>query len=185
GADFLGGWASQVYYNRQFGQFRQGRQEIRGRLVHAESRLSITAAAADQWLPLRPGSEPQFLAAVGHLLLQNGLARTREKLPLRVARAFESVDIPALLAVCGLEEKQVREVVQQFGTSEAPLVLAGSSVLQSNALDAIVASHYVNLMLGNVGKPGGMLPPADAAIPRTEDHRAVEALADARVVLID
>jgi anaerobic selenocysteine-containing dehydrogenase len=185
GADFLGGWASQVYYSRQFGHLRQGRGEIRGRLVHAESRLSITAAAADQWLPLRPGSEPQFLAAVGHLLLRNGLARTRERLPARVAQAFESADFPELIAVCGLEEKQVREMVRQFGESEAPLVLAGSSVLQTNALDAIVASHYVNLMLGNVGKPGGMLPPASVEIPRVEDHRAAEALADARVVLID
>jgi hypothetical protein len=54
GADFLGGWASPVYYNRQYGDFRQGRPAVRGRLVHAESRLSLTAAAADQWLPLRP-----------------------------------------------------------------------------------------------------------------------------------
>src|SRR5579863_2735804 len=43
GADFLGGWASPVYYARQFGEFRQGRRQIRGRLVHAESRLSVTA----------------------------------------------------------------------------------------------------------------------------------------------
>jgi len=56
GADFLGGWASPVYYSRQFGAFRQGRPEVRGYLVQAESRLSITAAAADRWLPLRPGS---------------------------------------------------------------------------------------------------------------------------------
>jgi anaerobic selenocysteine-containing dehydrogenase len=68
GADFLGGWASPVYYARQFGHFRQGRRDVRGRLVQAESRLSITAAAADKWLPLRPGSEPQFLAAVARLI---------------------------------------------------------------------------------------------------------------------
>src|SRR5207245_2549252 len=51
GADFLGGWASPVYYTRQFGNFRQGRADVRGHLTQAESRLSITAAAADQWLP--------------------------------------------------------------------------------------------------------------------------------------
>ncbi len=44
-------------------------------LVQAESRLSITACAADRWLPLRPGSEPQFLAAVGRILLDRKLAR--------------------------------------------------------------------------------------------------------------
>src|SRR5262249_14283957 len=60
GADFLGGWASPVYYARQFGEFRQGRRSVRGHLLHAESRLSLTAAAADRWLPLRPGTEAQF-----------------------------------------------------------------------------------------------------------------------------
>ncbi len=69
GADFLGGWTSPVYYTRQYGAFRQGRNEVRGRLVQAESRLSITASAADRWLPVRPGTEPQFLAAVGRILL--------------------------------------------------------------------------------------------------------------------
>src|SRR5262249_41046712 len=37
GADFLGGWVSPVYYNRQYGAFRQGRQTVRGRLAHGES----------------------------------------------------------------------------------------------------------------------------------------------------
>src|SRR5262249_41001712 len=68
GADFLGGWVSPVYYSRQYGHFRQGRPGVRGTLVHAESRMSLTAAAADRWLPLRPGTEPLFLAAIGKLL---------------------------------------------------------------------------------------------------------------------
>jgi anaerobic selenocysteine-containing dehydrogenase len=185
GADFLGGWASPVYYARQFGNFRQGRGEVRGHLAQAESRLSITAAAADQWLPLRPGSEPQFLAAVGRILLDAKLARNSKELPKGVAEAFQSTDLAALLASCGLEEKRVRQVVQHLGESEAPLVLAGASILHSNSLDALVASHYVNLMLGNVGKPGGMLAPAPRSIDGGENHHAADALARAQVVLID
>ena len=165
GADFLGGWASPVYYARQFGAFRQGRRNIRGQLVQAESRLSITAAAADRWLPLRPGSEPQFLAAVGRMLLDAGLARNREALPKTVAAAFQAADAAALLAMCGLEEKRVRQIVQELGESEAPLVLAGASVVHTNSLDAIAASHYINLMLGVAGKPGGILAPGAAAAP--------------------
>jgi anaerobic selenocysteine-containing dehydrogenase len=184
GADFLGGWASPVYYARQFGDFRQGRRSIRGQLVHAESRLSITAAAADRWLPLRPGSEPQFLAAVGRMLLDAGLARNREALPKLVAGTFQSADAAALLAVCGLEEKRVRPIVQELGESEAPLVIAGASMLHTNSLDAIVASHYINLMLGNVGKSGGVLAPTASATP-PQNRAVAESLARAQVVLID
>jgi len=185
GADFLGGWASPVYYARQFGHFRQGRGEVRGHLAHAESRLSITAAAADQWLPLRPGSEPQFLAAVGRILLESGLATHREQLPKAVAAAFQSADLAAMLASCGLEERRVREAVQRLGASEAPLVVAGAPVLHSNSLDAIVASHYVNLMLGNVGRKGGVLPPAAGVAAGPENRRVAQALAGAQIVLID
>jgi anaerobic selenocysteine-containing dehydrogenase len=184
GADFLGGWASPVYYARQFGTFRQGRRNIRGQLVHAESRLSITAAAADRWLPLRPGSEPLFLAAVGRMLLDLRLARNAEALPKSVAGALATVDPGALLASCGLEARRVRQIVQELGESEAPLVIAGASVVHTNSLDAIVASHYINVMLGTAGKPGGMLAPA-ATAPSHDSHDVVESLAGARVVLID
>jgi anaerobic selenocysteine-containing dehydrogenase len=180
GADFLGGWASPVYYSRQFGAFRQGRREVRGYLVQAESRLSITAAAADRWLPLRPGTEPQFLAAVGRILLDAGLARNRT-----MVQPFASADVAVLLASCGLEERRVREAVQALGESDAPLVLAGASIPQSNSLDAILLSHYLNFMLGNVGKPGGVLPSPAAAAAPFENGRAAEALARAQVVLID
>lgn len=184
-ADFLGGWASPVYYARQFGNFRQGRREIRGHLVQAESRLSLTAGAADHWLPLRPGSEPQFLVAVARILLDSKLAPHREQVPAAVLPQFQSADVGALLAATGLAEKRVREYVQELGESEAPLVIAGASVVQSNSLDALVASHYVNLMLGNVGKTGGVLPPAESTAPGTENHRAAEALSHSALVLID
>lgn len=184
GADFLGGWASPVYYARQFGNFRQGRMSVRGHLVHAESRLSITASAADRWLPLRPGSEPQFLAAVGRILLDLHLARNREQLSSQVLASFQSADAPGLLASCGLEEKRVREYVQELGESESPLVLGGASILHSNSIDAVMTSHYLNLMLGNVGKKGGVLPPAAAAQSPLENHAIIQALSRAQVVLI-
>jgi anaerobic selenocysteine-containing dehydrogenase len=177
GADFLGGWASPVYYNRQYGAFRQGRQTVRGRLAHAESRFSLTAGAADQWLPLRPGTEPQFLAAVGRLLLDLGLARDRTR-----GAAFASVDPQAMLAFCGLNERRVREWIKELGESTAPLVIAGASIVQTNSLDAIVASHHLNLMLGNVGKPGGVLPPTAAQAP--EQRTVPDALQRAGAVLI-
>jgi anaerobic selenocysteine-containing dehydrogenase len=184
GADFLGGWASPVYYARQFGEFRQGRRQIRGQLVQAESRLSVTAAAADRWLPLRPGTEPQFLAAVGSLLLDGRLARNAAALPKPVARAFQEADPARLLAACGLDEKRVRQIVQELGESEAPLVLAGASIPQTNSVDAMVASHYINLMLGSVGKPGGVLAPAATEQP-LGNRAIVQALSHARVVFID
>ena len=105
--------------------FRQGRPAVRGRLVQAESRLSLTASAADRWLPVRPGTEPQFLAAVGRILLDSKLARNVKDLPKAAADAFHAADVKTLLAACGLDEKRVREAVQELGESPAPLVIGG------------------------------------------------------------
>ncbi len=177
GADFLGGWVSPVWYARQFGQFRQGRPGVRGLFLHAESRLSNTAAAADRWLPLRPGTEPQFLTAMGRLLVDAGAVRNREAAP-----AFASADVHALLAACGLDERRARQAAQMLAESDAPLVIAGASVVHANSLEAITLSHHLNWMLGNVGKPGGVLPPAADSPAR--NYRAAEALANAQAVIL-
>ena len=184
GADFLGGWASPVYYARQFGHFRQGRTGIRGTLFQADSRFSITATAADRWLPIAPGSEPQFIAAVARILIDAKLAPNLSALPAAVAQAFRSADIAALLKACGLEEKRTLPMILEFGASHAPLVVAGASAVHTNSLDAVIASHYLNLMLGNVGKPGGVLAPAASAVT-IEATDLSGRLANAQIILID
>ena len=57
GADFLGTWVSPVSYAKGYGHMRQGRSTVRGKLIQVEPRMSQTGANADQWIPVRPGSE--------------------------------------------------------------------------------------------------------------------------------
>jgi len=132
GADFLGGWASPVYYGRQFGEFRQGRPAVRGRLIQAESRMSITASSADEWLPVRPGFEPHFIMAIARVLLDEKLARNAEQVPGPVTESMQAADLPTLIRACGLEEKRLRRVARDLGESDAPLVIAGASIVQTN-----------------------------------------------------
>ena len=167
GADFLGGWASPVYYARQFGNFRQGRPGVRGNLFHAESRFSITAGAADRWLPILPGTEPQFIAAVSRFITDQNAS-----------------DVPAMLQACGLEQKRTLEILREFANSKAPLVIGGASAVHTNSLEAVVASLLLNQKLGNIGKPGGVLAPAPSTVPM-ETTPLANRLANAQVILID
>jgi anaerobic selenocysteine-containing dehydrogenase len=177
GADFLGGWVSPVYYARQFGQMRQGRPDIRGRLVQAESRLSLTAASADEWLPVRPGAEPQLAAALMRILLDGKLAHHADALPAATRGSIESADLSSLIRATGIDERRLYRVAHELSSSEAPLVLAGASTVHSNSLDALVASHYLNLMLGVSAKPGASVP-ASTGDP-------MQALQKARILLLD
>jgi anaerobic selenocysteine-containing dehydrogenase len=184
GADFLGGWASPVYYARQFGHFRQGRSDIRGMLLQAESRMSLTSASADEWLPIRPGSEVQFTLAIARLLLDAKLARHADLLPASVVKSIEAADLASLIAATGLPESRLHAVARQLGESSAPLVLAGASVAHTNSLDALVTACYLNLLLGNIGQPGGVFAP----VPQPNSTAAgnvAEACKQARVLLLN
>jgi len=186
GADFLGGWASPVYYARQFGQFRQGRPDTRGRLAQAESRLSITASSADEWLPVRPGFELHLILAISRLLIDEKLARSPERLPVPVMQSIEAADLAALLRSTGIEERRLRRIARELGESEAPLVIAGASIIHSNSLRTLVAAHYLNFLLGNIGKPGGVFPPnPETAAKPPENNNVAEALRGARILLLD
>jgi anaerobic selenocysteine-containing dehydrogenase len=184
GADFLGGWVSPVFYARQFGHFRQGRPGVRGKLVQAEARFSITAQSADQWLALRPGTELSFALALGYLLLSENLARAT--VPPQVLQAFEAVDVANAALLCGVTEKRLRRVARELGESEKPLVLAGASIAQTNSLAALKAAAWLNVLLGNVGKPGGVLPPApDAAASRPAFSNALTQIEHAQLLFLD
>lgn len=184
GADFLGSWASPVYYARQYGEFRQGRPGVRGRLAQAESRMSLTASSADEWFALRPGSEPAFTLAVARLLLDDKLARNPEQLPAPILESIRAADLNAVILRCGVDEGRTRRLARELGESEAPLVIGGASIVQTNSLQAIQATHYLNLLLGNIGKKGGILAPSPefSAIP---ENAGAAAIRSARVLFLD
>jgi len=181
GADFLGTWASPVFYGRQYGHFRQGRPDLRGRLVHAESRMSLTAVNADEWVPLQPGQELPFTLALARLLLEHNLAKDEKAVPREVLEGMREAD----LHLPGVEEKRLRRIARELAESPAPLVIAGTSIGHSNSFQALRAAHFINLMLGNIGQPGGVLPPAPLLTERPLNGNLTEAIGQAQVVLLD
>ena len=75
GADFLSTWVSPVRYGRGYGQFRSsGNGSERGTLVHVGPRYSLTAANADQWLPVAPGREGTLALSIAYVIISEGRA---------------------------------------------------------------------------------------------------------------
>ncbi len=190
GADFLGGWISPVFYARRFGHLRQGRPRRRGWLVHAESRFSLTAGSADEWLPLRPGGEHALALALGHVLVKENLAVAKDRATAALRESFASVDFDRAAQISGIPAEQIRRVARELGRSATPLVVAGASIVQTNSVDAVVAASALNLLLGNVGREGGVLPPppdADAvyAESRPRYYNLLERLESAELVVLD
>jgi len=183
GADFLGGWTSPVLYARRFGHFRQGRPQTRGTLIHAESRLSQTGWAADRWLPVAPGGEQDLAVAIGNLLIEeHGLGKD-------VGEAFRApytnIDLAATIAATGVSALRVRETAAQLAAANAPLVVAGASIVRTNSVAAVGAASGLNVLLGNVGKPGGVKAPTTSPFPRPKFSDPQARLEEAEIVFVE
>ncbi|MBN1453189.1 MAG: molybdopterin-dependent oxidoreductase [Anaerolineales bacterium] len=159
GANFLETWLSPVAYTRGFSGMRKG--ERRGYLVHFGPRMSQTAAKADEWVPLRPGTEGLVALAIGRLAAE----ATLPTLP----RAFVNVDVAAVAEASGVSEEKLAHLAGLFANAEHPLAIPGGAALgQSNGLETAEAVLALDASAGNFGQPGGVF--LSPAAPNTDTY---------------
>jgi len=72
GTPLLEGWYSPTWMQRMYGNFRRKRPETRGKLVQIEPRLSPTAANADEWISINPGTEAALALGLAYTILKEG-----------------------------------------------------------------------------------------------------------------
>lgn len=160
GANFLETWISPVAFTRGYSKMRKQRK--RGLLVQLEPRLSQTAAKADLWYPIKPGTEGLVAAALGELFAE-------EKLGVAPA-AFEGVDVAAAAEAAGLDVEALEKLTALLLDADRPLVLPGGAALaHENGLETAKAILALNVLLGNPGKPGGVY--HTPASPLGEEYR--------------
>ncbi len=149
GANFLETWLSPVAFTRGFAKMRRGNPERRGYFVQFEPRMSQTASKADEWVPLRPGTESLVALALGRLIAE----AKGGSLPA----AFSSVDPVAAAAEAGVTLELLERLAQTLINAHHPLVIPGGAALgQSNGLAVAEAVLALNALIGNFGLPGGV-----------------------------
>lgn len=160
GAPVVDRWRSPVHYTRALAEMRRGRRGRRGWLVQAEARMSLTAASADEWLPVRPGTEGVFARAVaGVLLSQAGIGVAARN---RYAQLFpdDAPDLDAAAAICDVAPDRIERVARELYAAENRMVVGGGSAAgHSNGLFNVAAALGLNLLLDNLGRPGGVFAP--------------------------
>ena len=144
-----------------YGQMRQGRPGIRGKFVHAEPRLSQTAACADEWLPIKPGTEGLLALSMAHVIVNEKLhdadfvgqstggfaewsGALGEYAPEKIA---PQIDVPAA---------SIHRIAREFATRR-PSVAVGDS----RDVASLTAIYALNALVGAYGRPGGILFGAD------------------------
>ncbi len=149
GANFLETWLSPVAFTRGFAKMRRGNPKRRGYFIQFEARMSQTAAKADEWVPVRPGTEGLVALAIGKLIAEakGGAA----------SKTFTSVDVNSIASEAGVKVETLEHIAQMVVEAESPLAIPGGSALgQSNGLQTAEAILAFNALTGNYGKPGGV-----------------------------
>ena len=178
GADFLSTWVSPVRYAGGYGEFRQGDRE-RGTLIHVDSRFSMTAANADEWVHVKPGMEGMLALSIAQVIISS--EDLKPFVDADAADALTGGDLHALdayapEAVAGrisdaLPARRIRQIARRFAEKRPSLAFGGgSAAAHTNGLFNLVAIYSLNYLVGGVGQPGGVIfnpKPALDDIPTT------------------
>ena len=173
GADFLSTWVSPVRYARGYGEFRSQRAgKERGTFVHADPRYSMTAANADEWIPVAPGREGVLALSMAYVIISEGLADSGvveamtggaggaaldDFKPENIVDSVHPLYIGIPASIRGEPAADIiRRVATEFATRGPGLAIGGGeAAAHTNGLFNLSAIFALNFLVGSVGKRPG------------------------------
>ena len=182
GADYLGSWLSPVHHGLGFGRSRQGREGLRGRFVQIEPRMTLSGAAADEWIAASPGTEGILALAMANRIVGQGAYQGDDADAWAAALAPYSAD--AVAEQTGVSAETITRLADTFAESGPSLAIGGDGAgRHSNGVDALTAITALNYLAGNLGIEGGLIfnpePVAgQGAAARHASYRSMLALAE-------
>ncbi|MGW7327775.1 molybdopterin oxidoreductase family protein [Streptomyces sp. NPDC054840] len=142
-----------------------------GTLVVVDPRRTRTAALADRHLAPRPGSDALLLAALAHTLIEEKLTDP-EALEEHcdgigeLGAALRSFTPEAVAAACDLTAAEIRTLARELAAAPTAAVYAriGSCTVEFGTLASWLVD-VLNILTGNLDRPGGALFPLSATAP--------------------
>ncbi len=146
GSDFLSTWISPLRYARGFGEFRQGekaQQNGRGTLVQVDSRFSMTAANADQWVPIKPGTEGALALSLAYVI---------QRRRMEDVSALEEYTPDSAASITGVSKDTITKLAEDLMTNSPSVVIGGGSAsAQTNGSFNLQAIYLLNYLINTPG----------------------------------
>jgi anaerobic selenocysteine-containing dehydrogenase len=170
----------------QAARARDAEAGSRPRWVQADVRLSRTAARADEWVPVRPGTFGTLALGLAYIILKEGLYDAEEirervkgledwqdetgktipgyrSLVLRYGRT-EDVSVRT-----GVPAERLVRLAKAFGTARRPVALWDQAVAWRNSgLADALAIHALNTLVGALDREGGLLVQPPLPVPAVD-----------------
>ncbi|MFQ5729529.1 MAG: molybdopterin-dependent oxidoreductase, partial [Waddliaceae bacterium] len=174
GAPLLEKWLSPMQSQRAYGYLRQERKGHRAKFIQVESRFSVTAAKADQWVPIRPGTEGALALGIAYVLIKEKLYHKQfvedETFGFedwkddkgQKHRGFKKYALKfygpeRVSEITGISVSSIVKLAKGLSSIRPALVIGGGATsLYSNATHTEMAIHSLNALLGSLEVPGGL-----------------------------
>ncbi|MBI3004412.1 MAG: molybdopterin-dependent oxidoreductase [Ignavibacteriales bacterium] len=170
GSNFLEEGYSPIYYTKLYSHH----EEQRTRYVQIESRLSLTAANADQWVPILPGTYGALALGLAYVLIREELY-DKEFVQQRMVGFEDRVDRSGTRHVgfknmvlgnyypekveelTGVPSSVILQLGREIGNTRPSLVIGDHGAIDNtNGTYSAMAVHSLNALLGNFEKEGGI-----------------------------
>jgi anaerobic selenocysteine-containing dehydrogenase len=137
-------------------------QEKRGfPLIVVDPRVTMLAQNADIHLPITPGTDLVLINALIHVILAEGL-EDRAYIEANttgfeaLAAETQNYDPTSAAKLCGIDEDTIRSVARLYAKAGRAMSIWTMGINQStHGSDGVVGINNLNLVTGNIGKPGG------------------------------
>ncbi len=154
GSDFLDTWISPVMYAREFAAMRAYEDGRMGRFTFIGPRRSLTAANADRWVSVPPGTEGIVALGMIRVIITEGLWRGIPKGEVGRIKILVDRFTPRLISqVTGITPRDLEGLARTFAEADPGLALGGGSAGGSrHATATVVAVNLLNYVTGNIGR---------------------------------
>ncbi len=158
------------------GFLRRGTPQ-RGKYVVVDPRLSVSAAKADEWIPLRPGTLGAFALGMAYVIVRSELYDAQFVRDFTFGfddftdntgathRGFknlvlEEYTLDRVEAITGVPSGTIARLAGEFAASRpavAMLPTGGTALENGNALGSAMAIYALNALVGSIDAPGGVI----------------------------
>jgi anaerobic selenocysteine-containing dehydrogenase len=138
----------------------------RGKVIVIDPVRTQTAAQADEWLPIVPGTDAALLLAVAHTLFDEGLVNAGPHVEgLETMRRVAAEWRPERVGtVTGIDENRIRALARELAGTEKSVVY-GRIGLCNQEFGSLASwlVDVINILTGHFDTPGGAMFPKPAA----------------------
>lgn len=206
GAGFIESFRPTAMMLRIFGHMRGSTTGRRTKIVQIDPRFGVSSARADEWVPIRPGTDAALALGLAHVILRDGLfdkqfvrnhtlglerwtdasGRSHQGWSDLVLEHYAPERVAQLTDV---RAETIERLAHEFAAHRPAVAVSGrGAAAHFNGIYNCLAIHALNALMGSIDTPGGVLvqqQPPLASWPAPEmDEIARRGIAEPRFDLI-